>query len=297
MDAASPIVAAGAVVWRRSQDDEIELALIHRSRHQDWSFPKGKLENNESLISCAYREVQEETGCNVRFGPCLGEISYQVDQQEKKVTYWSAKLLSVDGTPSPDEVDEVRWVKVHEAKLLITRETDLEVLRRFGELDLDTKPLILLRHAKAIERTEWAGEDTDRPLSSVGERQSKRLLSVFQPFGVEEIHSSSAVRCYETITPIARSLNIDFFFTDSLSEDVHHKDKNRPVKYIERLLVNNYPILICSHNPVLPNVVSGFVEKFGVEINQTRLEPGDSWIVHHIDREVVAIDFVPGPNI
>jgi 8-oxo-dGTP pyrophosphatase MutT (NUDIX family)/phosphohistidine phosphatase SixA len=297
VDAASPIVAAGAVVWRRSQDDEIELALIHRSRHQDWSFPKGKLENNESLISCAYREVQEETGCNVRFGPCLGEISYQVDQQEKKVTYWSAKLLSVDGTPSPDEVDEVRWVKVHEAKLLITRETDLEVLRRFGELDLDTKPLILLRHAKAIERTEWAGEDTDRPLSSVGERQSKRLLSVFQPFGVEEIHSSSAVRCYETITPIARSLNIDFFFTDSLSEDVHHKDKNRPVKYIERLLVNNYPILICSHNPVLPNVVSGFVEKFGVEINQTRLEPGDSWIVHHIDREVVAIDFVPGPNI
>lgn len=297
MDAASPIIAAGAVVWRRSQDDEIELALIHRSRHQDWSFPKGKLENNESLISCAYREVQEETGCNVRFGPCLGEISYQVDQQEKKVTYWSAKLLSVDGTPSPDEVDEVRWVKVHEAKLLITRETDLEVLRRFGELDLDTKPLILLRHAKAIERTEWAGEDTDRPLSSVGERQSKRLLSVFQPFGVEEIHSSSAVRCYETITPIARSLNIDFFFTDSLSEDVHHKDKNRPVKYIERLLVNNYPILICSHNPVLPNVVSGFVEKFGVEINQTKLEPGDSWIVHHIDREVVAIDFVPGPNI
>ena len=297
MDVTNPIIAAGAVVWRRSQDDEIELALIHRSRHQDWSFPKGKLENNESLISCAYREVQEETGCNVRFGPCLGEISYLVNQQEKKVTFWSAKLLSVEGTPRPDEVDEVRWVKVHEAKLLITRETDLEVLRRFEELDLDTKPLILLRHAKAIERTEWAGEDTDRPLSSVGERQAKRLLSTLQPFGVEEIHSSSAVRCYETITPMARSLNIDFFFTDSLSEDVHRKDKTRPVKYIERLLVNNYPILICSHNPVLPNVVSGFVEKFGVEIDETKLEPGDSWVIHHIEREVVAIEFLPGPKV
>ncbi len=297
MDATNLILAAGAVVWRRGQDDEIELALIHRTRYQDWSLPKGKLENNESLIACAYREVQEETGCNVRFGPCLGEITYQVDQQEKKVTYWSAKFLSQDGTPSPDEVDEVRWVSVEEAKSLITRKTDLEILRRFQELDLDTKPLILLRHAKAIERTDWAGEDTDRPLSSVGERQAKRLLSTLQPFGVEEIHSSSAVRCYETITPMARSLNIDFFFTDSLSEDVHRKDKTRPVKYIERLLVNNYPILICSHNPVLPNVVSGFVEKFGVEIDETKLEPGDSWVIHHIEREVVAIEFLPGPKV
>lgn len=297
MDATNLILAAGAVVWRRGQEDEIELALIHRTRYQDWSLPKGKLENNESLIACAYREVQEETGCNVRFGPCLGEITYQVDQQEKKVTYWSAKFLSQDGTPSPDEVDEVRWVSVEEAKSLITRKTDLEILRRFQELDLDTKPLILLRHAKAIERTDWAGEDTDRPLSSVGERQAKRLLSTLQPFGVEEIHSSSAVRCYETITPMARSLNIDFFFTDSLSEDVHRKDKTRPVKYIERLLVNNYPILICSHNPVLPNVVSGFVEKFGVEIDETKLEPGDSWVIHHIEREVVAIEFLPGPKV
>ena len=297
MDATNLILAAGAVVWRRGQDGEIELALIHRTRYQDWSLPKGKLENNESIISCAYREVQEETGCNVRFGPCLGEITYQVDQQEKKVTYWSAKFLSQDGTPSPDEVDEVRWVNVEAAKSLITRETDLEILRRFQELDLDTKPLILLRHAKAIERTDWAGEDTDRPLSSVGERQAKRLLSTLQPFGVEEIHSSSAVRCYETITPMARSLNIDFFFTDSLSEDVHRKDKARPVKYIERLLVNNYPILICSHNPVLPNVVSGFVEKFGVEIDETKLEPGDSWVIHHIEREVVAIEFLPGPKV
>lgn len=297
MDATNLILAAGAVVWRRGQDDVVELALIHRTRYQDWSLPKGKLENNESLIACAYREVQEETGCNVRFGPCLGEITYQVDQQEKKVTYWSAKFLSQDGTPSPDEVDEVRWVSVEEAKSLITRKTDLEILRRFQELDLDTKPLILLRHAKAIERTDWAGEDTDRPLSSVGERQAKRLLSTLQPFGVEEIHSSSAVRCYETITPMARSLNIDFFFTDSLSEDVHRKDKTRPVKYIERLLVNNYPILICSHNPVLPNVVSGFVEKFGVEIDETKLEPGDSWVIHHIEREVVAIEFLPGPKV
>jgi 8-oxo-dGTP diphosphatase len=293
----NPIIAAGAVVWRRGQSDEIEVALVHRTKYQDWSLPKGKLESNESLISCAYREVQEETGFNVRFGPCLGEISYKVDNQDKRVTYWSAKFISLDGIPSPDEVDEVRWLKVQEAGNLVSKESDVEILRRFLEVDLDTKPLVLLRHAKAIERTDWAGEDTDRPLSSVGERQAKRLLTVLQPYGIEEIHSSSAVRCYETITPLARSLNIDFFFTDSLSEDVHRKDKSRPVKYIERLLVNNFPILICSHNPVLPNVVSGFVEKFGVEIDETKLEPGDSWVVHHIEREVVAIEFLPAPKI
>jgi 8-oxo-(d)GTP phosphatase len=34
--------AAGAVLWR-STDDDVEVALVHRPRYDDWSFPKGKL--------------------------------------------------------------------------------------------------------------------------------------------------------------------------------------------------------------------------------------------------------------
>jgi len=165
----------------------------------------------------------------------------------------------------------------------LTRTLDKELVKRFLSMDPDSKTLILLRHAKAIERVEWAGEDTDRPLSSIGERQAKRLISNLAPYGIEEIHSSSAVRCYESITPIARAQNIDFFFTDSLSEDVYKKDKERAAKYVNKLLVNDYSALVCSHNPVLPAILSNFVEKFGIEVTEVKLEPGDAWVVHHID--------------
>ncbi len=44
------IFAAGAVLWRKSpgNPDEIEIALIHRPKYEDWSFPKGKLDPGET---------------------------------------------------------------------------------------------------------------------------------------------------------------------------------------------------------------------------------------------------------
>ena len=296
MGEVSEIQAAGAIVWRRNESDAIEIALVHRPKYDDWSIPKGKVEGEESLIACAYREVVEETGFAVRFGQSLGSAHYEVNGLPKTVTYWSARLLGEQGKPNPEEVDAVRWMSCEEAKEQLGRDSDRQIVETFQSIEPDTKPLILLRHAKAIERQEWAGEDTDRPLSSLGERQAKRLLTNFLPFAVEEIHSSSAVRCYESITPLARGLNVDFFFTDSLTEEVFHKNNERPFKYVQRLLVNDFTTLVCSHNPILPSIVSAFVDKFGVEVPSTKLEPGDAWVAHHVEREVVAIDFLPAPK-
>ena len=293
MGEVSEIQAAGAIVWRRNESDAIEIALVHRPKYDDWSIPKGKVEGEESLIACAYREVVEETGFAVRFGQSLGSAHYEVNGLRKTVTYWSARLLGEQGKPNPEEVDAVRWMSCEEAKEQLGRDSDRQIVETFQSIEPDTKPLILLRHAKAIERQEWAGEDTDRPLSSLGERQAKRMLTNFLPFAVEEIHSSSAVRCYESITPLARGLNVDFFFTDSLTEEVFHKNNERPFKYVQRLLVNDFTTLVCSHNPILPSIVSAFVDKFGVEVPSTKLEPGDAWVAHHVEREVVAIDFLP----
>ncbi len=290
------IVAAGALIWRRNESDQIEIAFVHRIKYDDWSIPKGKLEGEESLIACAYREVMEETGFSVRFGQSLGSVSYQVGDRPKSVTYWAAKYLDNPGQPNPSEVDEVRWVLARDADSFLSRTLDKEIVKRFLAIDLDSNPLVLLRHVKAIERSDWAGEDTDRPLSSLGERQAKRLIATLAPYGIEEIHSSSAVRCYESITPIARALNIDFFFTDTLSEEVYRKDKEQAAKYVNKLLSNNHSILVCSHNPVLPSILSSFVDKFGIEVTQTKLEPGDAWVAHHIEREVVGVDFLPAPK-
>ena len=77
------VQAAGAVLWRYSKGKEIEIAIIHRPRYDDWSLPKGKLESGESHIGCAFREVLEETGVTPIFGPEIGEAIYRVGSEKR----------------------------------------------------------------------------------------------------------------------------------------------------------------------------------------------------------------------
>lgn len=60
------VYAAGAVLWRDrradADDTELEIAVIHRPRYDDWSLPKGKVDPGETAPVAAVREVLEETG-------------------------------------------------------------------------------------------------------------------------------------------------------------------------------------------------------------------------------------------
>ena len=58
------VKAAGGVVRR----DDGAIAIVHRPRYDDWSFPKGKLDPGESWEECALREVWEETGLRCELG-------------------------------------------------------------------------------------------------------------------------------------------------------------------------------------------------------------------------------------
>jgi 8-oxo-dGTP pyrophosphatase MutT (NUDIX family) len=130
------IRAAGGVVWRPANDTDgsgIEIAIIHRPKYDDWTFPKGKLTDGETDLEGAVREVFEETGQQVRPGRALGEVRYMKDNggpREKVVCYWS--MQAVGGAFSPNrEVDELRWVTPDAAVEVLTRDTDREVLVRF----------------------------------------------------------------------------------------------------------------------------------------------------------------------
>ena len=294
---AQVVRAAGAVLWRRLSDDLVQVALIHRPKYQDWSFPKGKVEIGESDISCAYREVMEETGFDSQFGPELCKVEYPVGDQLKVVRYWSAQAI---GDPKNvldvDEVDQLIWVTISDAYQKLSREGDKEVLKNFEIYGVDTTPLILLRHGKAITREEWEGDDGDRPLAQIGQIQSKRMLSKYLPFAISEIHTSDAVRCYETVAPMARAMSLDMIYWSELSEYAFAKDKKAAINVVNDIIESETRAIVCGHNPVLPGIVAKFIGKKNFKQLDHGLLPGEAWILHHRDGEVIAIDWMEAPE-
>ena len=109
---------------------------MHRDRYDDWSFPKGKLDPGETHRQAALREVEEETGLRCKTGDELPEVRYDDRKgRPKRVRYWS--MEAVDGSFEPnDEVDEVRWLSLDEARATLSYVHDLTVLDGLVELQL-----------------------------------------------------------------------------------------------------------------------------------------------------------------
>jgi 8-oxo-dGTP diphosphatase len=298
MESENPVIyAAGAVLWRFGAKKRVEIALIHRPRYGDWSLPKGKLDANETMIGCAYREVMEETGHAAIFGPEIGDATYVVDGVTKLVKYWAAQAVGEPtGKPNPTEIDQILWLSPAEARKKLTLDDDRSIVDFFLEFGTGTTALVLLRHAKAIKREDWDGDDGDRPLGNVGQLQAKRLLSKYLPYAIKEVHSSDAMRCIETIEPMTRALQMHPIFSTDLSEYRFAKDKEVALDYAQDLMLRNQSAIICSHNPILPKVLKKLIGKKNFKELDQKLEPAEAWVLHHRDGEIIAIDWVSAPN-
>lgn len=120
--------AAGGIPVRRSANGWREVAVVHRPGREDWSFPKGKLEEDESFEECALREVLEETGLECRLGRFVGHTEYRDRKDRPKVVaYWVMEPTGGSFRPN-GEVDELRWVDLGTAEQLLTYARDRELL-------------------------------------------------------------------------------------------------------------------------------------------------------------------------
>ncbi len=125
----TPVVrAAGGVIVQPDAGLHWRVALVHRPHREDWTFPKGKLEPDESFEECALREVEEETGLECRLGRFVGHTEYRDRKDRHKVVaYWL--MRTVGGTFGPnDEVDQLVWADLDEAAERLSYERDRELL-------------------------------------------------------------------------------------------------------------------------------------------------------------------------
>ncbi|MCL2804157.1 MAG: NUDIX hydrolase [Micrococcales bacterium] len=311
---AAPQLAAGALVWRVVKD-QLEVLLVHRPRYNDWSWPKGKLEPGETLLTCAWREVLEETGRQVVLGRPLPPVVYPLKSgRMKQVRYWAARLAMDDDVPSvwprppvtmasPREIDQSEWLEAGRALRRLTNPSDrlplVKLMRFFQKGTLDTRVLVLLRHTEAMARTAWSKADASRPLTGAGRRAARGLVPSLAALGVRQIVTSPWARCRATVRPYARRSRLPINTNRWLSEtDAVHRP-GRAGRLIDRVLGGEVAAVVCSHRPVLPlltaRLLAGGGGKLAKQLGPGALELGEMAVAHvvatgHRRGRVIAID-------
>jgi len=258
------VYAAGAVVWRLTEG-KLRVLLIHRTKYRDVTLPKGKVDPGEMLAQTAVREVHEETGIRVNLGIPVGVSRYFMRPKRQKVVhYWAAEatddaIRNSDFVPN-HEIAALEWVSVKRARKNLSYPVDLEILDEFERLVDDgvlrTFPIVALRHAKAMSRSDWDGSDASRPLTDRGRRQADAIVAPLRAFGIRKIVTSDAVRCVQTVTPLANALGRKTVQTERISQDAWEDGVSDVRAVIGKRVRAGKPAVLCSHGPVLPGILS-----------------------------------------
>ena len=276
------IRAAGAVLWRDGPGGgEAEVALVHRPRYDDWSFPKGKLTSGEHVLRAVMREVEEETGIVPRLGRRLPSSTYPKGERLKRVDYWAARGLApsdVHAVPN-DEVDRLEWLPVSEAEQRLTYTHDVDLLREFAAGPPHTWPLVILRHASAGEKARWHEPDELRPLDARGRAEAQRLAGLLDAYGPARPISSATARCVETVLPYARRTGAAAVTDPAFT--IGETDADRACERLLDLADGGVPAIVCTHGEIVADLVTGLCRALGEKVpDEPSLRKGSFWVAH-----------------
>lgn len=296
------IRAAGGVVWRlissAGEDPQVEIAIIHRPRYDDWSIPKGKLAVGESDIEGAVREVFEETGFRVKVGRELGKVRYMKTTAgvtlPKVVRYWAMEAES--GTFSPTrEVDELRWMTPGEAEKILSHDHDVEILERFVRGPLMTGTVLLVRHATAGDRSEWDGDDRARPLDEHGWAQATELVRVLSRFEVQAIISADFERCRQTVRPLAEAIGLTIKEDPVFSELGYPGAEEDALLTLRDLGSSRQATVVCSQGGVIPDLLGRLADEDHLDLGSTTCKKGGAWALHFEGSKLFSVTSIPPP--
>lgn len=123
--------SCGALVYRKYHGNT-EILLIKHVNSGHWSFPKGHVENGETEVETALREIKEETGLDVIIDQSFREIVTYSPRRDtyKEVVYFIAKAKNTDFVPQETEIADIRWVEIGRAGSVLSYENDKSIVNK-----------------------------------------------------------------------------------------------------------------------------------------------------------------------
>lgn len=153
-------------------------------------------------------------------------------------------------------------------------------------------PAYLVRHAHAGDRSKWDGPDDARPLSEKGHRQAAGLLPLFDGRKVGRVLSSPALRCVQTVAPLAQALGLPVETTDALAEGV----PAHAVVDLVRELMDEDPVL-STHGDVIPPLLEALADRDGLALpDGYPCAKGSTWVLESDgDGHIAGAMYLPAP--
>jgi 8-oxo-dGTP diphosphatase len=138
--------------------------------------------------------------------------------------------------------------------------------------------ILFVRHARAGKAKEWQGDDRLRPLDERGRAQAEGLVDLLRGYEPTAILSSGAVRCDQTVEPLAKALGQEVGGREELAEGADADDVLR--------LASGLPddvVVLCTHGDVIQEVLGEESAK------------GSTWVLLLDGDELARVEYLPPP--
>ena len=133
--------------------------------------------------------------------------------------------------------------------------------------------LFLVRHASAGTRTP-TDDDLDRPLDPTGFQQAADLVELLGDRGVTEIYSSRAVRCVQTVEPLATHLGLEVEVHPALVEG---QSATMAIHLARTLAQADTTAVFSSHGDIIPDSIQTLAREGMVIVGPRSWSKGSTW--------------------
>ena len=152
----------------------------------------------------------------------------------------------------------------------------------------------LIRHGHAGSRSDWTGDDVERPLTAKGYRQAEAIAEALAAEPIDVVRSSCYVRCRETAAPLAFQRGLAVVDHPDLAEGAYGTDA------LDALLVEaaaGRMVAACSHGDVIPAILQAAVRRGATLEGTADPSKGARYVLEVVDGAVTHITHHPRPEV
>jgi 8-oxo-dGTP diphosphatase len=149
--------------------------------------------------------------------------------------------------------------------------------------------VFLIRHAHAGDRSAWSGDDRLRPLSRRGFAQADDIARFLGEEPITVIRSSPAIRCLQTVAPLAR---VRMCTVDSDARLHEGSDAEAARALIDEFADDH--IALCSHGDVIPELIA-LLRSDGIPTEGRGCEKGSIWRLERDGKTIVSAVYLGRP--